>query len=297
MNVVPNPAGFLEAFQLIGTVSVAPPGSGVPAGVMEFFAGPIALGSAAVTLVGGVPTAVLTLNGFPAGTYEMTARYVGNVSLAPSTSAAFSHTVREIENSTWTTLTMSPTPASRLNTNVTLRAVVMPLGGSVQPTGSVQFFVWGAPLGAPVPLTNVGGSMTATLVTSTLPAGLMQLRAQYMGNAGFSGSLSTPVAHTIYASTAPFATTTAMTVTPNPAAFGEPVTVTVSVTSGSRPTPGFFLLLVDGVATQAVPVVSGAATVFVVPSMARGLHGITVQFIPSASTLAGSLAHLFVFVR
>jgi hypothetical protein len=297
LTVQPNPSGTLEAFKLTATVAVAPPGAGVAAGAIEFFAGPTSLGNATLALVGGVPTAVLTLNGFPAGTYPLTARYVGNASFAPSTSAEVSHTVRGLDSSTWTVLTVAPTPSSRVNTNVTLRAVVVPLAGTVQPTGMVQFYAWSSPVGSPVALANVGGAMTATLTTAALPSGVMQLRARYLGDGGFSPSTSTPVSHTIYATTAPFATTTAMTLSANPIAFGDSLTATVSVSSGTRPTPGYFLLTVDGVLTQAVPVVSGSPTSFVVPNLGRGLHGVTVQFYPSTTTLAASVAHMFVFVQ
>jgi hypothetical protein len=51
------------------------------------------------------------------------------------------------------------------------------------------------------------------------------------------------------------------------------------------------------VLTQAVPVVSGSPTSFVVPNLGRGLHGVTVQFYPSTTTLAASVAHMFVFVQ
>jgi hypothetical protein len=297
VSVVPNPSGLLEAFRVTATIAVLAPGAGVPNGIVEFFAGGVPLGSAPVTLVGGVPTAVTAMNGFPAGSYAITARYTGNTSFAPSTSPAVDQVVRGAESSTWTVLSASPSLISRAGAAVTLRAAVVPLGGTVQPTGLVQFYAWSTPIGAPVAVVNVGGTMVATLVTSALPSGLVQLRAQYLGNAGFSTSISPPISHTVYASTAPATSATSITLSGNPITFGTTLTVTASVASGTRPTPGFFLLMVDGVPTQAVAVVSGSPSVFSVPSPGRGLHGITVQFIPSTTTLAGSLMHVLVLVQ
>ena len=297
LSVTPNPAGFLEPFRLVATVAVTPPGAGAPAGVVEFFNGTTALGAATLNLVSGVPTAVLTMNGFPPASYQITARYTGNASLAPSTSNAVTQVVRGAESSTWTVLTISPATSSRVNTNVTLRAVVVPLAGSAVPTGLVQFYAWGSPIGSPVPLTNVGGAMTATLVTAALPSGLMQLRAYYTGSGAFSPSLSIPVSHTVFTTAAPVATVTSVTLSPSPLLFGQSLTVTAAVTSGGGATPGYLLLAVDGIAAQALPVVSGSPTTFTVAGLGRGLHGITVQFIPTTTALAGSLSHMFAFVQ
>ena len=93
-------------------------------------------------------------------------------------------------NSTTTTLTASPNPATAGQV-VTLTATVTD-GGST-PTGSVQFSSGGTAIGAAVPLNSSG---VATTTTTPAAAGTVSLSAAYSPTGSFSGStgaLSLPV--------------------------------------------------------------------------------------------------------
>jgi len=93
-------------------------------------------------------------------------------------------------NSTTTTLTASPNPAT-VGQTVTLTATVTD-GGST-PTGSVQFSTGGTAIGSPVPLNASGVASTTTTFAAT---GTVSLSAVYNPTGTFSGStgnLSLPV--------------------------------------------------------------------------------------------------------
>jgi hypothetical protein len=73
---------------------------------------------------------------------------------------------------------------------VTFSAAVVPASGNTTPTGSVQFFLDGAPLGAPVSLAN---GVATTVPVTRLPAGTHIVTATYSGDGQFlraSGSLA-----------------------------------------------------------------------------------------------------------
>jgi hypothetical protein len=80
--------------------------------------------------------------------------------------------------------------------------------------------------------TGTLNSGKATFVTSSLPAGTDSLYAVYGGDTNFSGSTSPVISELV---TAPIATTTALTSTPNPSGLGKPVTLTATVTKPSGP--------------------------------------------------------------
>jgi hypothetical protein len=92
---------------------------------------------------------------------------------------------------TTSTVTVSPNPALAGQT-VTLTATVT----GDAPTGLVQFFDVGTPLGAAVPLT----SGQATLQTNGLAVGSHRLSASYLGDANNYGSVSSTVNVSVQAS-------------------------------------------------------------------------------------------------
>jgi sugar lactone lactonase YvrE len=106
--------------------------------------------------------------------------------------------------------------------SVTLTATVSPapIGSSL---GTVNFYSNAALLGSG----NLNSSGIATFSTAALAVGSDSLTAVYSGNAGFVGSTSSALTETINALTT---TTTALTATPNPAAVGQSVTLTATVT-------------------------------------------------------------------
>ena len=86
---------------------------------------------------------------------------------------------------TTTALTASPNPVM-LGSQVTLTATVTPASGTTSPTGTVSFYNGTSLIGAASP-----ASGSASLMTSTLPAGTDSITATYGGSATFGSS--TPI--------------------------------------------------------------------------------------------------------
>jgi len=116
---------------------------------------------------------------------------------------------------------LSPNPASTGQT-VTLTATVTASAGAA---GNVSFFDGGSVLG-----TSSLWNGTAIFPFSTLVAGTHLLSASYYGDANNAASASSAVSLTVNQAVS---TTTSLTVSPNPAAFGQPVTLTAKVVPSS----------------------------------------------------------------
>jgi large repetitive protein len=120
-------------------------------------------------------------------------------------------------------------PASVSGESVTLTATVRDLGGIVLdhgahlPTGTVEFFDGLNSLGAPVGL--VGD--TATFTTSSLSGGSHTLSAQYSGDDGYAMTISSPKTHSVTKG----ATTSTLTQSVNPTVWGQPFTITDTVSA------------------------------------------------------------------
>jgi len=251
-----NPSVFGQQVTLTATVS---PSSG-PTGMVEFFDGATSLGTFALS--GG--SALLTTAALTAGSHSITASYGGNANFTNSTSPAVAQTVNQA--STGTALTSSVDP-SLFGQPVTFTATVNPLSG---PTGTVQFSD-GVNLLGTVALS--GG--TASLTTSALAVGSHFITATYSGDTNFTGSTSAPLTQSVSATT--IGTTTAVTSSLNPSAFGQQVTfsATVSPPSGATGTVTFM----DGGSTLGTSALnaSGVAT-FSTSTLAAGPHSITAQY-------------------
>jgi len=90
------------------------------------------------------------------------------------------------------------------------------------PTGSVQFYVAGLPIGAPVTLANAQATLTTTFAT----AGSVNITAQYLGDNNFTTSTSSTLVEVVL--------TPGYTITVNPASLtihrGDTATATLTIT-------------------------------------------------------------------
>jgi outer membrane protein assembly factor BamB len=121
---------------------------------------------------------------------------------------------------TTTTLTNSPDP-STYGQSVTFTAVVSN-GTSTSPTGTVTFNHGGNTLGT----ATLNSSGTATFTTSALGAGNNYIDAVYSGDSSNPASTSNSVVQAVN----PAVTSTALASSVNPATYGQPVTLTGTVT-------------------------------------------------------------------
>ncbi|MEU5811902.1 Ig-like domain-containing protein, partial [Streptomyces sp. NPDC047718] len=178
---------------------------------------------------------------------------------------------------TITLVATSPNP-SVYGQPVKLKAIIIPLGPGT-PTGTVTFSVGGGPtVTAPV----VSGTATATV--DDLSVGTHPITAVYSGDASFTSSTGTTVQVVIQA-----ATRTTVTSSPDPSAYGQPVTINAKVTPrvhGEGTPTGIVTFIISGGPTLTAPLVNGTATVTVAllsvgPHPITAIYGGDVNFLPS----------------
>jgi hypothetical protein len=233
----PNPSasGSLVTFTATVVPTGTPPSN--PTGTVDFYTCSTAsctsttrLGSGSLGVHG---QAKYSTSSLAVGTYIIEAIYQG----APTDfSGSTSNTVSQVVVSpiaTTTALSSWPNP-SGLGKPVTLTATVTKSSGSGTPTGTVSFYycATAACSGTPDSLGSgtLNPSAKATLVTWSLPAGTDSLYAVYAGDTNFETSTSPVISELV---TAPIATTTVLTSSPNPSGLGKPVTLTATVTKSS----------------------------------------------------------------
>jgi len=220
---------------------------------------------------GGASTVSLTTTALAVGSHSLTAVYSGDASNAASTSSAATQTVAAA--ATTTTLGASPNPAI-VGRTVTLTANVT--GSS--PTGSVSFQDGTTTLGTAT--LNAG---TATLTTSFASGGSHSLTAVYGGDAGNAASTSSAVTETVAAATS----TTTLGVSPNPAAIGQTITLTASVT-GAAPTGS--VVFQDGATTLGTVALNGGTATLTTSYAGGGSHSLSASYGGDASNTPSTSA-------
>ncbi|MBI4265749.1 MAG: Ig-like domain repeat protein, partial [Acidobacteria bacterium] len=148
---------------------------------------------------------------------------IGSLAASNYTFTFVNGTLTVTKASTTVVVASSVNP-STYSDSVTFAATVLPVApGSGIPSGNVQFTENGIDLGGPVGLSPAG---IATFTTSTLPAGSHVIEAAYLGDSNFHGSTSGQITQTVNTA----ATLTSLTANVNPSTFGQPVTLTATVT-------------------------------------------------------------------
>jgi uncharacterized repeat protein (TIGR03803 family) len=167
--------------------------------------------------------------------------------------AVFSLTTPSLVPTT-TIFTTAPNPSTP-GQNVTMTATVTAQDGSL-PTGSVLFVA----NGVGIAIGRLNSSGVAVADYSTLAAGTNTLMALYQGSPTLADSPSMPVMQVVGG---PLASTTALTGAPNPSTFGQPVTITATVSPAGPPPTGMVSFTVEGQEISgctAVPLSSQIAT-------------------------------------
>ncbi|MFZ0478066.1 MAG: Ig-like domain repeat protein [Terriglobales bacterium] len=209
----PNPSAVNQIVTF--TATVAGQNGGTPTGAVAFYEGTAKLGTGALSN----GTAGYTISVATAGTYSITAIYLGDSNFTGSTSPAVNQVVNTVTLiATATTLTTSKA-SSPYGASVTFSATVKAKSGT--PAGNVTFVdeTTSTTLGT-VSLT----SGVATYTTNNLSVGKHTIEASYAGNSPFEASSKT-VTQTVTV----LATTTTLISSPNPSTSGETVTLTATV--------------------------------------------------------------------
>jgi hypothetical protein len=164
-----------------------------PTGLVRFYNGATLLGAAPVG-AGGVAT--LTRTNLPAGSYSVTASYVGTANFAASASSPAAP-LTVAPDATTATLT-SPTGPTEYGQPVTFNLSVSTTDTATVPTGgTVTFYLDYGTAGQKV-LGYAGLSKgAATFTTKLIPAGSHSVTAVYMGTANFQAATSNAVSQSV----------------------------------------------------------------------------------------------------
>lgn len=279
LAAAPNPAVFGQAVTLTATASAVAPSTATPAGTVTFYDGATPLGSAALD---GTGHASLQTSALPVGAHALTAALGASAAFQSSTSPQVAEVVNHADTAT---ALVSSSPASVFGEQVTYTATVTTvLPGAGTPSGTVVFKDGATTLGSG---TLSGG--VATLQHGALAVGTHALTAEYQGDARFNASASPGALQTVnQAATAAVAASS-----PNPTVFGQPTTITatVTVTSPGAGTPTGRVTFSDGAATLGTGSLDGTGhATLATGALAVGTHQLTAAYAGDASFLASTSA-------
>jgi titin len=218
---------------------------------------------------GGSAIVTITVTPNAAGTITNTATVSASESDPNSANNTATATTTVNKADTTTTVTSTQNPSS-YGQSVTFTATVSSSGGT--PSGTVQFYDNGSPLGGPQTLS--GGS--ASVTTSSLSVGSHTITAQYSGDANFNGSTGTLTQVVNKANT----TTTITSANPNPSVVGQPYTVsfTVAAQSPGSGTPTGTVTVSDGTGATCSGTLSGGSGSCQLTSTTAGAKTLTATY-------------------
>ena len=245
-NLVPltGPLTYGQTLYVATTVTGAS-GEGTPTGTINILDGNTVVASFPVNASGtqiypGGGAAATTTFTLPAGTHTLSVAYRGDNSFSPSAAAPVTLMVNRYQTYTGASAAVPPGSAGPLT------AAVYSIG-LVLPTGTVQFYDNGKPIGAPGVITMNGiggiGYPQANVTVGPLSAGKHYIAAQYSGDANYlpvdaSSQYATGVTVTMpYIGKA--TTTVALVVSPAVTNYGQAANLLVEVKplKAGGPTP------------------------------------------------------------
>jgi len=251
-----NPSNYGQSVTFTATVTSS---SGTPTGSVIFYDGSTQIGSA--TLANG--SAAFSTSSLPTGSNSITAAYQGSSSFAPSTSAVLSQVVNGIATATSVASSQNP---STYGQSVTFTAMVT--SGSGTPTGTVIFYDGTTAIGNAT-LASGSGSISS----SSLPAGSNSITAAYQGSGAFEPSTSAVLTQVVNN----IATTTSLGSSLNPSTYGQSVTFTAMVTSGSG-TPTGTVIFYDGTTAIGNATLSSGSGSISTAGLPAGSNSITAAY-------------------
>ncbi|WP_205473313.1 Ig-like domain-containing protein [Nocardioides sp. SYSU D00038] len=226
-----NPARTGQAVTFSAQVTPVAPGAGEPTGSVRFTVNGADLGAPA-QLVDGVATSTAFAALSP-GTYRVEARYLGDGGFLASSGLLDQGAGQAVAQGATTTTLTTDLPVAGPGQPVTFTATVAAVAPATgRPTGVVRFWEGQVLLGASSLQPAGPGESVASFVSASLAPGDHAVRAEYVGNFNFTGSVAT-VGQVVAATP----TITGVEGSPDPATYGETVTLRAVVTT-TAPAPG-----------------------------------------------------------
>ena len=254
-----NPSTFGQSVTFTATVSST---GGTPSGTVTFKDGAATLGASTLNGSGIATYSTTTLS---AGTHSITAVYGGDTNFTTSTSSTLSQVVNQIIATTNLTSSVNP---STLGQSVTFTATVGGTGGT--PSGTVTFKDGATTLGTG----TLDGSGVATYSTATLSVGTHSITGVYSGDTNYATNTSSTLSQVVSQLT----TATSLASSLDPSVFGQSVTFTATVTSGTG-IPDGSVTFKDGTTTLGTGTLdaSGIAT-YTTSTLAFGTRSMTAVY-------------------
>jgi hypothetical protein len=277
-----NPSVFGQPVTFSATVMAVAPGTGTPAGTVNFSID----GGAAipVTLNGSGVATTSAISNLTVGTHTVSATYVATTNFATSTGTL---TGNQVVNpaSTTTAVTSSLNP-SFVTQGVSFTATVAAVAPGVgTPTGTVNFVIDG---GAPIPGTLNGSGVASSGLITTLTVGTHTVVATYVATTNFATSTGSLAGGQVVK---PLNTTTTVSSSLNPSTFGLPVTFTAAVTAnapGSGPASGNVNFIIDGGTPTMVTLNGTGQALLTTSTLTAGNHTVVVNYLASGNFAAST---------
>jgi hypothetical protein len=264
-----NPSALGKSVTFKATVSSL---SSTATGNVAFLNGTTTL--ATRSLAGGVAT--YSTSALPLGSNIITAVYAGDANHDGSTSSPVD---QQVLTPTSTTLTSSLNP-SLVGEAVTFTATVVSTGVAPADGETVTFKQGATTIG-----TGILSGGSATFTTSTLTAGTKSIKAVYGGDANLEGSASEVLLQLVDPLTS---TTTTLLSSASPAAYGQPILFTATVSSASgAPPDGEPVLFLQGSVVIGTGTLSSGSASTTISALAVGTKTITAVY-SGDSTFAAS---------
>jgi len=256
-----NPSVFGQSVTFTATISAVAPGGGTATGTVTFLDGGGSIGTG--TLSGGVAT--FTTSGLSVSSHTITTTYLGDGNFNGSSGSLTGNPQVVNKANTATAVSSSANPSS-FGQTVTFTATVSAVGlGAGTPTGTVTFLDGGGSIGTG---TLSGG--VATFSTSALGVANHTITTSYNGDGNFNGSAGSLTGNPQVVNKA--GTMTTVTSSLNPAAFGQSITFTATVTVvlPGVGTPSGTVTFLDGSNTIGTGTLSGGVATFTTTTLAPG---------------------------
>jgi hypothetical protein len=230
-----NPTVFGQATTFTATVSANAPGAGTPTGTVTFMDGSTVIGTGTLDQTTGNDQATFTTASLAVGSHAISAVYGGDSDFLTST-GNLNQTVNQ--DPSITTVAQNGQSVQGQAISFTATVAAAPPGAGT-PTGTVIFEINGAPFDTE---TLVNGSATSASLSDLTP-GTYEATALYLGDTNFLAS-SGDIGQIVN----PASTQTVLTASPSAPVFGQPVTLsaTVTPTGAGTGTPTGSVAFYDG---------------------------------------------------
>ena len=218
-----DPSKFGDSVTFTATVSPAQTTNGTPTGSVQFSIDGTAAGNPVPLDENG--DATFATSSLSVGSHAISASYINTDGNFNDSSATLSGG-QTVTTADTTVAVASNAPISVFGQSVTFTITVSAVtAGLPTPTGTVELFDGTTELTT----ATLDGSGSASFSTAALAVGGHSITSQYLGDSNFSGSTSAALSQPVTQDS----TSTALTSSVNPSAFGQSVTFTATVTANA----------------------------------------------------------------